>query len=178
MSITLDYTTVEPVATAAFQQMEANASRLLRSHDWWAEPLIISHDMKSNRVQGSTRIFLGSYSTSNGGWVEVTQDEDYLLACIDARVIVKQLEVWSKEYAASWQVKVGGDNIGRIEKGAASKPVFDFVSGLCAASKLPASAVPQLLRKFENRKEPEPPPKAPQPGKKRAWWRIWERGEA
>ena len=179
MSITLDYTTIDPVAVVAFHKMQADAGILLRKHDWWAEPLNITRNAKSKKVVGSTRIFLGSYTTNEGRWVKVTEDEDYLLACTDSKVIVKQLEVWSKQHATSWLVEIGGDKIGRIEGGIASQEVQEFVSGLCAASKLPESVVPELLRKFESRRDPEPPSQQHnQPTKQRAWWQFWVRNEA
>lgn len=155
--------------------MKAEAAKLLVAHDWWAESLSVMHDSKSKQVLGSTRIFLGSYSTDSGGWVEVTQDEDYLLACNDARVIVKQLAAWSQLHKVKWQLEIAGDRIGDVANGQASKPVQDFVVGLCKASKLQEAAIPGLLKKFESRKEPEPP--LPQP-KKRAWWKFWGNSEA
>jgi len=171
MSMTIDYATVEPVQVAIYQKMNADTDQLLNTYDWWAEPMTISYEKKSKRVDGSARIFLGSYTTDNGKTlVRVTEAEDYLLACNDGRKIIKQLESWSESYSVSWKVDVSGEPLGNIVKGKTDKEIYDFINWYCEKSQLPESSIPELLKKFESRKEPIPP-KLSQA--KKSWWNFW-----
>lgn len=147
MSFTLDYVTLEPVQRPVAAQIVKAAEPLLKSHDWWAEPLRVQYEPKSKKLEGSTRIVLGGY-----GSVEIPADEEDLMFCRDTRVIITNLTLWSARFEVSWNLSYAGFPIGDIVAGKMSPGVEKMFNGACSGLKLPMSSAPEILKKHEARK--------------------------
>ena len=152
MSTTLEYTTTEPVPEPIAAQIVEAARSLLPSRDWWAEPLSVAQNKQSKKLVGSTRLFLGDYSLPDGGYATVSEDEEYLLVCADAKFIVACLSEWSTEFNVPWRLGMDGHDVGDIIGGKPSTRLTELLDGLCSMSKLPPSDVPELLKKHAARK--------------------------
>jgi len=148
MSITFDYQSVEPVPVQVAVHITADARGLQQSIDWWAEPISVRQDQRSQRLVGSTRIHLGGY-----GLVDVPPEEEALMVCRDTKIIVRKLVEWSQKYKITWQLSEAGQVIGVIDPEGHSGLAKRYVDGTCQSVKLPMSKVDEVLKKHGARKD-------------------------
>jgi len=145
----LEYTTTEPAPAPVVAQVEAAASTLTQTRDWWAEPLSVE---QTTKLGGSTRLFLGDYSLPSGGYVVVPEDEEFLLVWGDAKFIVDCLSDWSAEFNLSWRLAMDGSNVCEISEGKPSTRLTQLLDGIYSMSGLSPNQIPELLKKHAARK--------------------------
>ena len=184
MSVLLEYHSTLPVISEVALQIENEQRQLLRERCYWSEPLYVELEQTAPaRLVGSNSLFnSGGYTTQADVWMEVSQNEDYLMAWSDTNFIVNKLSAWSKEHGINWSVYSAGDHIGDIIHGELSKTLQEFLEGLLEVSTLNSNMVSEIDQKFKNRCEP-PPPMNPDTNSKGAsssksitqkpWWRFW-----
>ena len=73
------------------------------------------------------------------------------MMCRDMREIVKALVRWSQSYKITWQLEMGGIDIGRIKPGKEDPVAMRFLRP-CDQPGLFESNIPQILKKHEMRK--------------------------
>jgi hypothetical protein len=181
MSVLLEYHSMQPVSSEVAAQIDNEQRQFLKTRCYWSEPLWVEleHAAPAKLVGGNSLFNSGGYETQSGKWMDVSEQEDYLMAWSDTDFIVHQLASWSRDHKIDWSVYSAGDHIGDVINGEPSRNLQDFVGGLLEASSLAPDLVPQIDQKFQNRSEP--PPTTPQPSysgstassEKRAWWRFW-----
>ena len=184
MSVLLEYHSMQLVSSEVATQVCNEQRQLLKERCYWSEPLYVELEQTAPaRLVGSNSLFnSGGYTTQSGEWMEVSQNEDYLMAWSDTDFIVDKLAAWSKEHGMDWSVYSAGDHIGDIVHGEPSKGLQEFLEGLLEVSTLSSGMVLETDQKFKNRCEP-PPPMTPvassidtSPSKtntKKPWWRLW-----
>jgi hypothetical protein len=183
MSVLLEYHSIQPVPFEVAAQIENDQKQLLKNHCYWSEPLFVALEQTAPaRLVGSNSLFnSGGYTTQSGRWVEVSQNEDYLMAWSDTDFIVNKLAAWSKEHGMDWSVYSAGDHIGNVIHGEPDKNLQGFLNGLLTASTLKPDMVPVIDQKFKSRCEP-PQPVTPatstgasssRPNAKKPWWQLW-----
>ncbi len=184
MSVLLEYHSIQPVISEAAIQITNEQRQLLKERCYWSEPLYVELEQAAPaRLVGSNSLFnSGGYTTQTDEWMEVSQEEDYLMAWSDTNFIVNKLSAWSKEYGMDWSVYSAGDHIGDIVNGEPSKSLQEFLEGLLEVSTLNSDMVSEIDQKFKNRCEP-PPPMNPITNSmgtgtrktitQKPWWRFW-----
>ena len=180
MSVLLEYVSQQPVSASVASAIQAEQLALLQQRRYWSEPLsvVLEGPAPARLVGGHSLFNSGGYETQSGQWMEVSQEEDYLMAWSDTRFVVEWLANWSREHGLAWSVYSAGDHIGDVSGGVADQGLLDFLEGLLEASSLQPGDVPAVDEKFANRYEPpqaaatSPEPSAVAPGKK-PWWRVW-----
>jgi hypothetical protein len=131
MGISLDYCTTSAISQHVRDAIEAEAQQLAPAQNWWTEPFnFFDPGEGDGRLYGGTKIFLMGYSTDDGGYVEVDQDEDSLMAYRDTCFILEKLAEWSRKYGLSWQVDCAGEPIGTISKGEWDRQLREYVDGM------------------------------------------------
>lgn len=134
MGVSLDYCTTAAVPQHAKNAIEAEAQQLVPPENWWTEPLhFFDPGEGDGRLYGGTKIFLGGYSTNEGGYMEVAPDDDSLMAYRDTCFILNKLAEWGEKYGLSWQVDCAGEPIGIISKGQWDPQLREYV-GLMKSS--------------------------------------------
>lgn len=147
MSFTFDFASVEPVPDPVATQISVQAKRFARTVDWWAEPFSIGRDEDSKRLVGGSRVSLGG----GYGAVKISEPEDSLMMCRDTRAIVTMLVQWSQRYKITWELEIAGTGIGQIAPGKPNSVVARLL-GKCDQPGLPESKIPEILKKYESRK--------------------------
>jgi hypothetical protein len=184
MSVVLEYQSLQPVSAEAAAKIGDEQRDLLKTRCYWSEPLFVELEQTAPaRLVGGNSLFnSGGYETQSGNWMEVSQNEDYLMAWSDTDFIVRKLAAWSKEHGMDWSIYSSGDHIGDVVRGELSKTLQEFLEGLLEMSALAPDMVPEIDKKFENRCEPPQPTMpssasasvlASKPHAKKPWWRLW-----
>jgi hypothetical protein len=185
MSVLLEYHSIQSVTSDVATHIDNEQRLLLRERCYWAEPLFVRLEQAAPaRLVGGNSLFnSGGYTTQAGEWMEVSQEEDYLMAWSDTNFIVNKLSAWSEEHAMDWSVYSSGEHIGDIVHGEPSKSLLEFLEGLLEVSTLNSNMVSEIDQKFENRCEPPPPMKQPITESKdttssktitqKPWWQFW-----
>ena len=131
MGVSLDYCTTAAVPQGVTDAIEAEAHQLVPNHDWWAESLHFFDPGESDgRLYGGTKIYLISYSTADGGDMEVDPDDDSLMAYRDTYFILEKLAEWSRKHGLTWQVDCAGELIGTISTGQWDRQLREYVDGM------------------------------------------------
>ena len=184
MSVNLYYDTIQPVQQAAALQIVAEATALVTKRDWWCEPLML-HVTPSGAISGSTKMILGGYSLDDGGFVEVIDNEEWLMVWSDTTFIIATLSEWSEKYHVDWKLNTEGTPVGKIHNGQPDNELEGFINSLRSSSDLPDEQVSAVSQKYASRNEPLPPapkPSAPVasppqtasfPSSKKPWWKLW-----
>jgi len=129
MSVSLDYSTTDPVPPQVLAAIDGEAQQVIQGHDWWSESLnFFDLGEEDGRLCGGTKIFLtGGYSTPDGGYVEVDIEDDCLMAYRDTCFILEKLAEWSSKHGLTWQIECAGERIGIIAKGQWDRQLRDYV---------------------------------------------------
>ena len=177
MSVLLEYHSIQPVSSEVAEQVNIEQRQLLKDRCYWSEPLYVKLEKNAPaRLVGGNSLFnSGGYTTQSGIWMEVSQNEDWLMAWSDTDFIVHKLAKWSQEHKMDWSVYSSGDHVGDIVHGVPSKPLQEYLEGLLEVSTLSSGVVMEIDQKFKNRCEP-PPATDTSPSKaitKKPWWRFW-----
>ena len=184
MSVLLEYHSTQPVISEVAMQIVDEQRQLLKERCYWSEPLYVKlKQIAPARLIGSNSLFnSGGYTTQADVWMEVSQNEDYLMAWSDTNFIVKKLSGWSKEHGIEWSIYSAGDHIGDIVHGEPSKSLKEFLEGLLEVSTLNSDMVSEIDQKFKNRCEPPPSMKpvtnsmstgSSKTVTQKPWWRFW-----
>jgi hypothetical protein len=184
MSVLLEYQSLQPVSTEVAARIGDEVRQLLKTRCYWSEPLHVELEQAAPaRLVGGNSLFnSGGYETQSGKWMEVSQNEDYLMAWSDADFIVRRLAAWSKEHGMDWSMYSAGDHVGDIVRGELSNRVQEFLEGLLEMSGLAPDMVPEIDQKFKNRCEPPQSAisaiasasvSANKTHTKKPWWRLW-----
>jgi len=190
MSVLLEYETLQPVSADVASQVHNDQRLLLYSRSYWIEPLWVELESSPpSKLQGCHKMFMsGGYSNGRDQWVDVSEDEDWLMAWSDAAFAVKQLAQWSAEHGIDWVFLSYGESIGRIVAGTPDSDIDEYLSGMCEMTRLDPAMVAEIDKKYQSRAEPTVLPEAdgarsmksiPQINftatrqKKSIWWWPW-----
>ncbi|MGY1530566.1 hypothetical protein [Luteimonas sp. A649] len=182
MSVLLEYQSHQAVTPEVSAQIATEQRQLLKERCYWSEPLYIQQEQTAKLVGGNSLFNSGGYETQSGEWMEVSQNEDYLMAWSDTDFIVHKLAAWSKAHGMDWSIYSAGDHVGDVVRGEPSKNLQEFLEGLLEMSTFSPGMVPEIDHKFKNRCEPLQPATsanvtanaaANQPKTERPWWRFW-----
>ena len=93
MSVLLEYHSMQLVSSEVAAQVGNEQRQLLKERCYWSEPLYVGLEQTAPaRLVGSNSLFnSGGYTTQSGKWMEVSQNEDYLMAWTDTDFIVHKL---------------------------------------------------------------------------------------
>jgi hypothetical protein len=128
MGVSLSYTTAEPVDDAVKAAIVAETAGLQNARDWWCEAItFFAPPQDDGRLHGDTKLFLSGYSTKDGGFVEVSPEEDSLMAYRDACFIIDRLCEWSRKYGLVWTVECAGEEVGVIMGGEPDNGLREFI---------------------------------------------------
>ena len=118
MSVSLSYTTLDPVAASVRASLIDALPKMNSEWDWWCESInFFDTPEKDGRVRGSTKLFLVGYSAVSGDFVEVDPDEDFIMAWRDTQQILRRLAAWSRQHSLVWELASEGGSLGVIRDG-------------------------------------------------------------
>jgi hypothetical protein len=162
MSVLLEYETLQPVTEEVANQIDNDWHFLLASRSYWVEPLWVKPDASPpSKLIGCHKMFMsGGYSNGKGQWVDVSEDEDWLMAWSDADFAVKQLAQWSAKHGMDWVILSYGEAIGRIVEGTPDNDLCEFVASMREMTRLDPEMVAEIDKKYQSRAEPTVLPEA------------------
>jgi hypothetical protein len=175
---------LQPVSTEVAEKIGDEQRLLLKARCYWSEPLHVELEQAAPaRLVGGNSLFSsGGYETQSGKWVDVSPNEDYLMAWSDTDFIVRTLAAWSKVHGIDWAIYSAGDHVSDVVRGNPCEKLGEFLEGLPEMSGLAPDMVPEIDQKFKNRCEPPQlvVPATPSAGvltegapTKKPWWRLW-----
>ena len=184
MSVLLEYHSMQSVSSDVAAQIENDQRGLLKERCYWSEPLFVRLEQAApaKLVGGNSLFNSGGYETQSGKWMEVSQNEDYLMAWSDTNFIVHKLAAWSKEHGMDWSIYSAGDYIGDVIHGEPTKNLQEFLEGLLEVSTLKPDMLSAIDQKFQNRCEPPQPvtlaatptnTSSSKPRVSKPWWVLW-----
>jgi hypothetical protein len=158
MSVSLSYSTQEPV-TESVRKSVLSAAQLANSGwDWWCESInFFDTPNGDGRLQGDTKLFLIGYTADDGDYVEVDPEEDCIMAWRDAHHILAQLAEWSRQYAVVWELNSEGGSLGFVRDGVIPQEAIATLSDLMEALGVSPEAediesrAQQILSQYANR---------------------------
>jgi hypothetical protein len=131
MGVTLDYTTLAPIAGKARDAIQSDVPQLVSNHDWWCEPIWFSESLgEAGELLGWNKIYLPGYTARDGSYIEVDFDDDQLMAYRDMCFILEKLTHWSREHSLAWEISMAGEVIGQISQGEWHKQLRDCVESM------------------------------------------------
>ncbi len=128
MSLSLTYTTTEPVAADVRKAIEADAKRLNKGRPWWCENIVFFKSREQPKhVVGDTKLFRGLGDDvlddeDEDAAAEVEFDDDQFMAFQDARFILLTLARWSEKHGVSWVVEMSGVEVAWVADGRIEPP--------------------------------------------------------
>ena len=155
MGIWLNYHTTAGVPDHTKAAIEAEAQALAPDGNWWTESLCFFDPRKGDgRLYGTTKVFLGGYSTEDGNYVDVDYKEDCLMAYRDMCFIFDHLAAWSQTHSLCWELECAGHNIGVVSNGAWDANLRAYLDLMKAEFPWPANfeeRVREIAKKYASR---------------------------
>lgn len=131
MGVSLGYISSDTLAADIQTAVKADAERINEQRRWWCEPLsFFQCPDHENKLAGATKLFLPSYSTDDGGYVEVDPADDCFMAARDAQFIIEQLARWSGQHDITWRLELEGSEIGSVANGEVGADLMEMVHQL------------------------------------------------
>jgi hypothetical protein len=110
MGVTLTYQPAQDVPAGTMFTILEEAASIAESRKWWCEPLYFL----PGGLEGATKIFLPGYSTNDGRYVEVSIEDDSLMAAFDSSFILETLQDWAAKHGLEWIIGIDGDEVGAV----------------------------------------------------------------
>lgn len=146
VSVLLEYESLQPVSAEIGEQIHNDQQLLLNARSYWVEPLWVEFDSSPpSKLHGCHKMLMsGGYSNGSGQWVDVSEDEDWLMAWSDADFVVKQLAQWSAQHGIDWVILSYGEAIGRIVAGTPDNDICEDVASMREMTRLDPAMVAKL----------------------------------
>ena len=131
MSFTFGYDTTEPVEPGVREAILVDAEKVNAGRNWWRSAIRLGEwKRKPGHLAGASDLVLGSYTDSNGEWIQFDVDEEQFMAGRDADFIIEQLERWSREHGVSWTLSMDGEEMCVLANGKLDPESRDMIRSL------------------------------------------------
>ena len=139
MGITLSFKPTSVLDEAVVEQLKINCRALGPHTTWWSEMPALLNVPKLG-ILGMQKVSLTGYSTNDGGYQKVDQQDNFLMMWNDINRTTVALSRWAKEFGVGWVMELEGEPFGSIdENGIASEELEGSLEELLSMSNAPPS---------------------------------------